>query len=489
MSVRQAIRFTTLATIAGFVLSFISVIVVSRLLSPEEIGIFSVAVSVIAYTHILREFGVGQYFVQLKDITRAHLRAGFTVMLLISWSIALALFVLRTPLAAFYRHEGLTSVFAALAINFIILPFGSPILSMLKREMRFDRLAIVSIANSVVQVGVTIGTAMAGESYMSMAWGSIAGNVTNVVLLSAMRPDLALLMPTREGLATVLSFGSKSSAGTLVGELGSSGPDLILGKTLGFAAVAIYSRASSLNNMLLGKVNEIVRNVFLPAFAQGIRDGQSPAQMYRDALRLITGITVPLLSALAILAQPMILFFFGPQWLEAGALALFLCLYLVFRAPTEFASNALIAGGHAGTVLRCETVSQGTLLGVLCLSIWFDLQMVVCLLPIASCTHFLVFGYALRAHYGLSYRTLLTGVGPSYRLIPGTIAGPVVLEAIVRGGYWQPSAFVHLALSSALAACGYVIALRRSGHPVREELIRLAPPLAKVLGTLSGSTR
>lgn len=170
----------------------------------------------------------------------------------------------------------------------------------------------------------------------------------------------------------------------LVGELGTSGPDLILGKTLGFAAVATYSRAASLNNMLLGKVNEIVRHVFLPAFAQGIRDGPGPG---KHVLRLDAphyGHLVPLLSALAVLANPMILFFFGPQWKEAGALALFLCLYQVFRAPTEFAANALVAAGHAGTVLRCEAISQGAVLGILLLSIWLDLDTVVYLLPGAA---------------------------------------------------------------------------------------------------------
>lgn len=70
MSVRRALRFTTLATVLNFFLSFISVIVVSRLLKPEEIGVFSVAVSLVAYTLILRDFGVGQYFVQLKELTR-----------------------------------------------------------------------------------------------------------------------------------------------------------------------------------------------------------------------------------------------------------------------------------------------------------------------------------------------------------------------------------------------------------------------------------
>ena len=123
MSVRRALRFTTLATVLNFFLSFISVIVVSRLLKPEEIGVFSVAVSLVAYTLILRDFGVGQYFVQLKELTREHIRAGFTVMLLISWSIAALLLLARCPAASFYAHPGLAEIFSVLAFIFLILPF------------------------------------------------------------------------------------------------------------------------------------------------------------------------------------------------------------------------------------------------------------------------------------------------------------------------------------------------------------------------------
>ena len=114
MSVRRSLGITGLAEIATFLFSLLSAIVVSRLLRPDEIGVFSVAVSVIGFAHILREFGVGQYLVQLREITREHLRAAFTVMLIISWSMAALLFILKDPLATFYAHEGIAQVLALL---------------------------------------------------------------------------------------------------------------------------------------------------------------------------------------------------------------------------------------------------------------------------------------------------------------------------------------------------------------------------------------
>lgn len=488
MSVRRALRVTTLATAANFFLSLTSVIVVSRLLKPDEIGVFSVAVSLVAYTHILRDFGVGQYFVQLRELTREHLRAGFTVMLLTSWAVAAVLVMARGPASSLYAHAGLADIFTVLALNFVILPFGTPILSVLKREMQFGRVAIVSVANSVVQVSVTIATALAGESYMSMAWGSIAGNVTNVVMLSLMRPEFALLLPTRKGLRTVLSFGSKASGGSLVGELNSSGPDLILGKTLGFEAVANFSRATSLNNMILGKVNEIIGQIFFPAFAKAIREGHPPASIYCDAIKLITGVIVPLLGVLTVLSQPLIIFFFGPQWHEAAYLAIFLCLYQLIRAPIAFAGNALMAGGHAGAVLRSEGITQVASLSILMLSIWLNLEHVVYLLLIARLINLASFTKALAHHYQVTPTQLARAVSPSYLLLPAVVAGPALVLLVTHSGSLPAQPIVQISIAGLLAAVGYIAALRIGRHPIREELIRLAPPLGRILGPVHRST-
>jgi O-antigen/teichoic acid export membrane protein len=339
----------------------------------------------------------------------------------------------------------------------------------------------VSVSNSAVQASVTIATALAGESYMSMAWGSIAGNITNVALLSFMRPDFVLLVPTSKGLGDVFSFGWKSSTNSLVGELGGSGPDLILGKTLGFEAVAILSRAASLNHMVLGKVMDIVHQVFFPAFAKGIREGKPPAAMYCESMRLITGITVPLVSVLALIAAPLILFLFGSQWHEAAALAMFLCLFHLIRAPVDLAGPSLIAGGHVTPVMRGQFVVQAVRLGIISLSIWLSLREVIYLLFLSNVVEMLVFTRVLNKHYGLSVTRLWSEVLISYKVILPTVFGPLVLLLLSSLDWYGPPTVVHLGLSCLLAGMGYLLGIRILRHPIREELIHQIPALGKLL--------
>ena len=236
--------------------------------------------------------------------------------------------------------------------------------------------------------------------------------------------------------------------------------------------------------MILGKVHEIIGQVFFPAFAQGIREGKPSAGMYCDAVKLITAINVPLLGVLTLLAQPLILLFFGPQWHEAAYLATFLCLSQLMRAPVTFAGNALMAGGHAGVVLRNEGIVQSTTLCILALSIWFDLEKIVYMLLITPLINIAVFGRSLATHYKLPPLQLVRAIGPSYSLLPATLAGPILVLGAAHYKTLAISPTVLVVVSGVLAALGYITALRMTQHPVREELVRLAPPLAWLLGPI-----
>jgi O-antigen/teichoic acid export membrane protein len=481
MSVRRSLGITGLAEIATFLLSLLSAIVVSRLLRPDEIGIFSVAVSILGFAHILREFGVGQYLVQLREITREHLRAAFTIMLIISWSMAALLFIVRYPLAAFYTHEGIAEVLALLAINFVLLPFGSPILALLKRQMEFGKVAAVSLTSTCVQVSVTITTAWAGESYLSMAWGSIAGNTTTVIFLSLLRPEYALLLPTAGGLRKVLGFGSKTSVTAIVGELGASGPDLILGRTLGFDAVAFFSRALSLNNMLLWKVYAVIRQVYFPAFSKGVREGYDAATLYYQSITLVVGVIAPLAAVMTILADIIILLLFGPQWERSGHLAVVLCAFELIQMPILLAHTSLTATGHVGTVMRIHMLSKTTVLLLFSLSIWLELEYVVYSLILTRVIETFLFLRALNHHFGVKPALLWIHIRSGYMLIPFAAAGPLLMRFFEQPIQTGLSLFFFLAFSATLAAIGLLLGIFLIQHPLREEIYRVFPMLSKKL--------
>lgn len=479
MTIRRSLGFSALTQLINFLLSFGSVIIVSRLLTPEEIGIFSVSVSLLGFAHILRDFGVGNYLIQVKEVTRANMRAAFSVMLYSSWLIAALLFLARGPIADFYNREGVAEVIGLIAFNFLIVPFGAPILSVLRREMQFGRITIVSTANTLVQVSVTVICAMNGLSYLSMAWGSIAGMATNVILLLIMRPRESILLPTARGLREVLHFGFRSSAASIATEIGNASPDLIFGRTLGFSAVAYFSRAAGLVHMAMGQLMKIVQDVFLPAFARDIRNGENPAALYNRATLHMTGITAPMMAFLAIMAEPLILFLFGEQWTPSTLLATLLCLYVLLFSPFSLAGNALIAAGHVSRIMQIQVAVQCVKVSILLSSLWLPLEQVVRLLALSTFMSAVLHARALKQKFGLSARCLFRALRPSLILVPLTVAAPLALRLTEHLQFIDLSPFLQLATASGLFAATWLIAIYRLRHPLSAELDRLVLHLRK----------
>jgi O-antigen/teichoic acid export membrane protein len=477
VQVRRALGVAALTRGAVFVLSFATVVVVSRLLTPEEIGIFSVSVAIIGLAHVFRDFGVGQYLIQVKEVTREKRRAAFTVTLMFSWTLAMLLVMLHPLAGSFYANVGVAHVMLLLAVNFLILPFGSPLRTLLQREMQFGKLAVVNLTNHVVQSGTTVAAAWAGASYMSMAWGSIAGNAANVIVLLVISPKGALDWPTHRGLREVLTFGSKASVAALAGSAGSAAPDLVLGRTLGFADVAFYSRAKGLVAMALDQLMYVVRSVYAPAFAKGFREGKDPALLYAHTAGLLLGLTVPMIALLGLLSPYLISGLFGPQWARSAPLGMMFCGFALLTAPFTLAATSLVATGHVGVMMRARLAIEGARILVLLSSLQLALESVVALLGLASLVEGFLYMRALRSTTGLSVFALWASVWRSYALLVPTLLGPALVVIAVNTHYPLSDVWVLL-LSSALALLGWGCGLHLLSHPLKVEAIAGTASLA-----------
>ena len=475
MNYRRALGISAISNLVSFVLGFASVIVVSRLLTPDEIGIFSVAVSVLGIAHALREFGVSQYLVQAKEVGEREFRAAFSVTLYTAWTIALIVFLARYPMARFYGNEGIAEVLALMALNFMILPLGTPLLALLQRDLEFDKLAIVRICNATVSAGVTIATAWAGESYLSMAWGALAGHLSNLVVLNVMRPGKILLRPQLRGLGSVVRFGSLSTVSTLIYEIGFGLPDLVFGRTLGFAAVAFHSRAFGLQKMLMNQLLAIVRGVYFSSFAKEIRDGKDAAELYTRAMKYFVAVVMPAIAVTALLAEPLILFFFGPQWERSIFLAQVICITTAISAPYAMTPLTLIAGGHVARTIPIQALTVGARALVLMSSLWLTLEQVVVALILPAVLSCYLQHRELHRAYALKASRFFAEIARSIGLIPFSLALPgVALYLLPSIGQAPAAHFLTLAICASLAAIGWIAGVFVLDHPYRQEIIGLA---------------
>ena len=120
-SFRINLAWSLFSRYLNMVLQFITIVILARLLTPEEIGIYAIAAAFFSIGQIVRDFGISEYITQEKELTHERIASAFTISLMICWSLAV-LFVLIGPwVSAFYERDELEELFYWLVGNFLLI--------------------------------------------------------------------------------------------------------------------------------------------------------------------------------------------------------------------------------------------------------------------------------------------------------------------------------------------------------------------------------
>ncbi len=160
MSTRRALVFSYLDRYASLMVFILTSMIIARLLTPAEVGVYSIALVLISFVAPFRDLGASQYLIYEKDLTLERIRSVWTIQLSLGITLALLIFSLREVAATFYREPLIADIMLLLAVNSLLIPFGALTGAWLTRELQFDRLAVIRFS----------GTLMGAVASIFLAW-------------------------------------------------------------------------------------------------------------------------------------------------------------------------------------------------------------------------------------------------------------------------------------------------------------------------------
>jgi O-antigen/teichoic acid export membrane protein len=468
LTVRGALLWSVAERYAGLVVNLISTMLLARLLTPGQVGVFSLCAAVLLVAGILRDFGVSEYLIQEKELSREKLRAAFTIAIVVAWSIGLCTFLVRHQVAAFYNEPGVADVLTVLCLNFLILPLGSPAFALLNREMAFRKIFLIHLCSVLMQAVTGVLLAQRGHGFMSLAWSSVAGIATQTVVISVLRPHDSFMMPGLRGARVVLHYGIVFSASRLLESFTRNAHEFIIAKQTGFAAVGLFSRAMGLIELFNTTITSAVMRVANPAFASDYRAGRPLAAVFARATAIFTSIAFPFLGFIALMAPEIIRVLFGPQWDAAAPLARILAIGLLPFFLAGFGPYLLLATGN---IKRRLTISLWFcpvhLAGVVVAS-FISLQAVALVWAVSNSVMFLMYtrhlNIVLNSTTWTLFRASLSSVLVSVLCLGVQLLTLFLCRALAT------NALVTLIATGATTALTWLVAVRLCRHPVYEEL-------------------
>jgi O-antigen/teichoic acid export membrane protein len=366
-------------------LKVLILVVLARLVTPEEFGVVGAALVVVGFSHILSQLGVGPAIVQRHALAEEDLRVGFTLSMLLGLLLAVIIYLSAPQVARFFRMEDLTGVLRVLAPVFLIGGAGLVAEALLQREMNFRAIAGVSVVSDVLGYGVVgIGLAWHGWGVWALVGAHLGQTATKTIALLMIRRH-----PVRPSLNPRICreltwFGTGLSIGRFGAYVATQGDNLIVGRLLGAVALGIYGRAYQFVVMPVNAIGGVLEKVLFPAMAEIQADLPRLSMVYRRGTALVALVTLPLSGVLAVLAPEIIGVLLGSAWLDVVAPFRILTLTIFIRAAYKLSNPlakamgavygrawrtwvyavAVTSGAAAGSAFGLSGVAWGVVFGL-----------------------------------------------------------------------------------------------------------------------------
>lgn len=467
MSVRRSVTIFFSAKYVELVFGLISSLILARLLSPEEFGIYSIAASVVVIGYLLRNFGVGQYIVQVEELNDGILRSAFAVTLAISWGIGLMLLFVAPWLGDYYENSGITTVLRFLSLNFFLLPFGSIADAVLRRNMAFDKLAFINVSAAFTTLIVGTTAAYWGASYLAIAWAANASTVVAIALTLFFRPAGLPWFPGVSHLREVWKFGLKVGMMDVVNKGSDAATELVIGRAQGLADLGIYSRAYGTFYLFEYAFTQGIQPVILPYLSKEKHEEADLGDLYIGIITLTSIFLIPFFVFLGLNAQDIINVTYGDQWIDSAPILQVMCVAGLFFAPTMFFEQLMIAQGRPGQGLRYIAISQVLRVIALVALVGISLKAAAVALIVLALVKVALALAMAHQHFGLRPLAFLKALWPA--MLTAGFLGLGVFGMIESTHTWETPIFRLLAISLC-AALIWIASIFAFDHPITAEV-------------------
>ena len=318
MSVRRSLSWMILSQAGFFIIQFGGSVVLSRLLTPYEMGVYAAASALIGILSVLQAFGVALFVIREAEIDQATLSSAFTVNALLSLLLSLVIVALSSTGALLLHAPGVRQVMLVLAATPLIGIFEFLPAVRLERDGAFQPIAVVSLLRAAVTTSVTVALAVFGYGYMSFPYGAVlAATASAAAFMIVGRQHVSF----RVGLTAwrhIVRFGLQQLAIQGINTIGGRAAEFILGRLLGLDALGLYGRASNLNNLVWTNIHMVAGRVLLVSLAEQHRKTGELRDDYLRIVEVMTAFLWPIFAGLAVLAGPLIRIVYGQAWIAAA---------------------------------------------------------------------------------------------------------------------------------------------------------------------------
>ena len=315
MSVISALKWSFLSELAAKAIQPVIIVILARMLTPEDFGVVAAAMMVISFSQIFWDAGMGKAVIQYQGDREAAANVAFWINCSLGVLVALILLVSAGPIAAKIFHDSrVEDVLRVMSLHILLAAFASVYTALLQKDMKFRKLFWVRFATVSLPGVVSVPLAWFGMGYWSLIVGSTLGQAAQVLVLWKMSSWQPSLFFNKTIAITLIKFGGWVTVSGLLIWFYVWADSLIVGIYLGSHDLGLYRTGSQFSLIFFS----LLLSPFMPVLYSHLSGIQSDTKrvdaVFVKVIRFTAFISIPLGFILFISSSYMADIVFGSEW-------------------------------------------------------------------------------------------------------------------------------------------------------------------------------
>lgn len=323
----------TVATqILKIAVQFSSIVLLARLLTPDDYGTLASALVVIGFGEVLRDAGLSTATIQAKSICSEQQTKVFLVNSAIGLLLCFLAYVAAEPVSLFFKNPDVKDIVRALSGSFLIGAFGAQYRAALTRTLKFHRIAFSDIASQVAAVIVAATLAIKGFGVWALVFQYLT-QVSSATLINLIGCKWAPRLPIDAAapIGKLVRFGLHLLGTQIIGTASKSADSAAVGRFLGQESLGLYNRGSQIVVAPYTQLTIACTSFVLPVLSS-IDDEDGFISALRRFQRLILTLLFLILMLVAVFSDPLLTFVMGDKWAKSADITACLAIALMFQA-------------------------------------------------------------------------------------------------------------------------------------------------------------
>jgi len=426
---------------------FVIVIILARLLAPEQFGLIGMLAVFIAVARVFIQGGFDAALIQKKEATDVDESSIFYLNILVGFLAAGLLCLVSPWIADLYNRPSLRPLTCALSVTLVIDSFASVQTALLIKRIDFKTQLKVGVAATILSGAIGITMAVKGLGVWSLVGQHIGSSFFRSLflwLLSTWRPKLICSF---RSLREMFRFGSHLLASSLLNTIFENIHLVVIGKLFSAAQLGLYSGARRIQRLPTLSITTVVIQVVFPVFSMIQDDPVRLKRAMRRAATMLAFVHFPFMVGLALLAKPLVYLLLTEKWVALIPWLQLLCVASLLYPFYALHLNLLKAKGRSDLYFKLEVLKKILIVVMIAITYRWGVTGLIWGQIVLSLLCYNVNSYYTRRLIHYTFKEQLADLAPyaaisvlmgtslyAIRFVPFTGDGLLLLMGVLMGG-------------------------------------------------------